>query len=269
MLKKILICVPFVFSSGLANAGAMAGGSSEITQIANNIELMMGVSESARQTAVQMNTLQTALKNVQGMGGLSGVENKMGLPPGSLSKAAKASGSVKDMKFTINGISTDSDSLSDRSKLLAATYKGAMKMYEKTGKLPSEVVDDINKQPKEEAKIQKKIVKNTSKQIDGTIKDLDNVNKQARGIPSITGNVKGLQFLAAQNVEINRSLKETNLTLLQSEKTKALEKQRAAEKEAFRLARKRQLEKADQKRFKNVTTINNDTWARVIKSGDK
>lgn len=269
MLKKILICVPFIFSSSFANAGAMAGGASEITQIANNIELMMGVSESARQTAVQMNTLQTALKQVQGMGGLSSIESKMGLPPGSLSKAAEASGSVKNLRLTVNGIGSDSKSLSDRSKLLQITYKAAMKMYEKTGVLPSEVINDINKQPKEEAKIQKKIVENTSKQIDGVIKDMDRVNKQARGIPSITGNVKGLQFIATQNVELTRSLKETNATLLQSMNQEAQAKEREAKNEADMLERKAERDRADQKRFHRATMINNDTWAELMSSQDK
>lgn len=269
MLRKTLMLLPILLASDYVSAGAMAGGASEPTQIANNIELMMGLAESARQTSVQMNQLHTQLKNVQGMGGLGAIENQMGLPSGSLSKAAEAAGSIKNLRYTINGISVDSESLSDRAKLLQATYRGALKIYEKTGKLPSEVLEDVPNMKREEAQVYKEIASNTNKQIDGVVKDMDSINRQSQGISSITGNVKGLQFIAAQNVEINRSLKETNATLLQSMSQEAELKAAELNQEAIEVENQAARDKAAHTMFKKTTVINNDVWTELMKSQEK
>jgi len=142
-------------------------------------------------------------------------------------------------------------------------------MYEKTGVMPSEVLKDVNNLPEEKAKVYENIASNTKKQGEGLIKDMDRVNKQASGIPSITGNVKGLQFLAAQNVEINKSIIGTNAAIVQSMHQDASIKKREAIDEGERLDRKAEKGAADQRRFHRTTVIDNDTWTGLMKGHNK
>lgn len=64
-MKTKLLCVAFFFlTSAVAFAGAMTGGATEVTQIANNFQLMMSYAEQAQQTVHQMNMYQAMLKNL-------------------------------------------------------------------------------------------------------------------------------------------------------------------------------------------------------------
>lgn len=64
MKKIILIWSIFVALPNMAVAGALTGGATEVTQIANNFQLLMSYAEQAQQTAHQMNMYQAMLKNL-------------------------------------------------------------------------------------------------------------------------------------------------------------------------------------------------------------
>lgn len=63
-MKTKLLAAFFSLSSAVAFAGAMTGGATEVTQIANNLQLMMSYAEQAQQTVHQMNMYQAMLKNL-------------------------------------------------------------------------------------------------------------------------------------------------------------------------------------------------------------
>jgi hypothetical protein len=263
-MSKRLIALALIFNFNTANAGAAAGGASEFTQIANNYELALNVAENARQTSVQMNQLYTALQDVQRFGGLKKISIKMGMNPGALSEASENLGSVKKLRGTIGALRDDSVSLQEKARILSEAYNAAMKTYEKTGVPPSELLKQANELKGEEAKYYKNKADNIQKQADGMVKDMDNINRQANGIPSISGNVKGLQFLATQNVTIQRSLKEISLAITQSmaHKTMEQEKKVSAELEAQKLAQAK--DKAEQQRFYRTTAIGPDAWKAAM-----
>lgn len=263
-MKKLILILTLSLSAPSAFSGSATGGATEITQLANNIELMANVAENARQSAVQMNQLYTALQNIQSFGGLSSIEQKMGLPSGSLSQAASSTGSIKNLKFTINGIRADSDKLEDKAKILVAAYKAALKTYEKTGIPPSKLLEEAKKSNEEEAKQYRKRADNIRKQATGVVEDIDRINGQSRGISSITGNVKGLQYLAGQNVEIQRTMKETNLLLLQSMEQKQLDAETRLKKEKIELDKKSEMEKKDRERFKKTMTFGPEAWRKAM-----
>lgn len=261
-LKKIVLSAIILgaSSNNAALAGAMAGGASEVTQIANNIELIAQVSESARQTSVQMNQLYTQLQNVQSLGDLSSIESKMGLPPGSLSKAAESAGSIQKMRAAIGDIGDDSKSLSDRAKSLQAMYKAALKTYEKTGVPPTEALKQLDKLPEDQAKVYQNMAENTKDQINETVREMNQINKQAAGIGSITGNVKGLQYLAAQNGEIEKSLKQTELAIRQAQHQELEIKKMEKEEEAAKIQKQRAEQEAVLKRFEGMSVMSNEVW---------
>lgn len=67
-MKKSVLLFLFVFNlNNTAHAGAMAGGASEITQIANNVQLIMSYTEQARQTVTQLNQYQAMLRNLKNL----------------------------------------------------------------------------------------------------------------------------------------------------------------------------------------------------------
>jgi len=87
--KNIVAIVGVSFSVGLQPVasyagGGLTGGALEITQLLNNAELMAQVAESAQQTAQQVNMLATMMQNLQGLGDLSGIAARLGIPTSSL-----------------------------------------------------------------------------------------------------------------------------------------------------------------------------------------
>lgn len=63
-MKRVLFLVLMVLAK-FAWAGAMAGGATEWTQLANNLQLIMSYEEQAQQTIHQFNQYQAMLRNLQ------------------------------------------------------------------------------------------------------------------------------------------------------------------------------------------------------------
>ncbi|MCX8018461.1 MAG: hypothetical protein N2690_11260, partial [Rhodocyclaceae bacterium] len=61
-------------------AGGITGGALEITQLANNAELMAQVAEASQQTVQQINMLATMLQNLKSLSNLAGIAQQLGLP---------------------------------------------------------------------------------------------------------------------------------------------------------------------------------------------
>ncbi len=263
MIRRLLLAMGIAVSANAYAGGGMTGGATEVTQLMNNAELAAQTAENARQTATQLSQLYTALENVKSYGDLAAVEQKMGLPPGTLRQAADNLGSVKKLRITINGMRLNAEDLSERSKALYAIFRAALKTYEKTGRKPTEVMEEMAKRDDAEAKAYKKQAEYTRQQIEQTIKDVDSIKKQADGVPTITGSVKGLQYIAGQNVTINQSLKEINLTLLEKLHADQVARQREAEMRKQQRQEAQAKAEAEAARGDRITQFGNSAWDKL------
>ena len=68
-MKKMIIAVAMSLSSSFATAGSVAGfgGSTEITQLANNAQLMASYIEHVQQTTTQLSQYATMLRNLKNL----------------------------------------------------------------------------------------------------------------------------------------------------------------------------------------------------------
>ncbi len=192
MIRRFLVSIAFAFPVSGAHAGAATGGATEVTQIMNHAELVMQVSEAINTTS---NTLMAAQATMQQLRQLpqSVIDQSMkGLPLEKVRAMAEAyrvmsqaHGVYKDAEGVLRKAAADSQRLgitpSDLLRLKAdAAYKHGG-VYQQTYE-------------QEQAKLRR--LAETSK----------DVQKQADTVKSIDANVKGIQFLATQNVQVQATL---------------------------------------------------------------
>ncbi|MHB1351738.1 MAG: hypothetical protein ACYCWA_00320 [Thiobacillus sp.] len=174
-----------------AHAGAMTGGATEITQIMNNIELVMQVGEAVETTS---NTLMTAQSTMQQLRQLpQSVTDSMNGPALEKVRAmadayrvmSQAQGVYKDAENVLRKAAADSERLGiTPSELLRLKADAAYKhggVYKETYEQEQEAL----------------------RRLAETSKD---VQKQANAVKGIDANVKGIQFLATQNVQMQTTL---------------------------------------------------------------
>lgn len=182
------LAIPFAAQAG---GGAAGGGSTELTQLQNNTELIAQVGEAVNTTS---NTLMTAQSTMQQLRQLSPdmLAKMTGLPIDQVQKMAqayevmnKASGVYKDAAAVLEKARNDAINLNvSPSELLrmkaevAAAYGGQyQQVYEQ-----------------EQAKLRR-------------LADVSaDVQKQAETVKGIDANVKGIQVLANQNVKMQALL---------------------------------------------------------------
>lgn len=174
-----------------AHAGAMTGGATEITQIMNHVELVMQVSEAINTTS---NTLMTAQATMQQLRQLpQSVTNSMNGPALEKVRAmaeayrvmSQARGTYDDAAEVLRKAATDSQRLGiTPSELLRLKADAA---YKHGG---------VYQQSYEQEQEKLRRLAETSK----------DVQNQANTVKSIDANVKGIQFLATQNVQMQTTL---------------------------------------------------------------
>lgn len=191
MIRRFLVSIAFAFPASGAHAGAATGGATEVTQIMNNIELVMQVSEAVNTTS---NTLMAAQATMQQLRQLpQSVTASINGPALEKVRAmaeayqvmSQAHGVYKDAEGVLRKAAADSQRLGiTPSELLRLKADAAYKhggVYQQTYE-------------QEQAKLRR--LAETSK----------DVQKQADTVKSIDANVKGIQFLATQNVQVQATL---------------------------------------------------------------
>lgn len=213
--------------------GGATGGATEMTQMLNNTELVAQVGEAVQTTS---NTLMTAQSTMQMLRQLpaSVINEQMGgLPIAKVQAMAdayrvmsQATGVYKDAENVLRKATADSQRLGiTPSELLRLKADAAYKhggVYQQTYE-------------QEQAKLAR--LTETSKE----------VQKQAETVKSIDANVKGIQFLATQNVQVQATLAEisgsvasANANAAEAARRAEIEKGRAADREQeMRAARER------------------------------
>lgn len=216
------VCLSVLFAAP-AHAGAATGGATEVTQIMNHAELVMQVSEAINTTS---NTLMAAQATMQQLRQLpqSVIDQSMkGLPLEKVRAMAEAyrvmsqaHGVYKDAEGVLRKAAADSQRLgitpSDLLRLKAdAAYKHGG-VYQQTYE-------------QEQAKLRR--LAETSK----------DVQKQADTVKSIDANVKGIQFLATQNVQMQTTLTDISSSIATANADAAAEAKRQTDERGDALAR--------------------------------
>jgi len=106
-------------------AGSKALGALEVTQLANNSELMAQVAEATQQTAQQINMLATMIHNLKSLNDLPQIAAQLGIPVGNLQSFINAYGSVAATQNAVMSIRESLRRLHDNS-IEMATFYGAL-----------------------------------------------------------------------------------------------------------------------------------------------
>jgi len=178
-------------SPAKAGGGGLTGGATEITQLMNNAELVMQVSESMQTT---INTLQTAHSTMQMLRALPQhlVSQISGVPLEQVKQMAQAYEVMKDAQASY--------------KDAADVLKKAATDSARLGITPSELLAYKADAAYRHGGVYKTSYEQEQEKIRRASQASKDVQKQADTIQGIDSNVKGLQMLATQNLSLQTSL---------------------------------------------------------------
>ncbi len=196
--------------------GGMTGGATEVTQIMNHVELISQVGEAVQTTS---NTLMSAQATMQQLRQLapSTIAQMAGVPIDQVQKLANA--------YTV--MSRSVGVYKDASDVLRKAADDSQRL----GITPSELL----RYKADAAYKHGGVYKQTYEQEQEKLAALEAVSKdvqqQAEQVKSIDANVKGIQFLAGQNVKMQASLVQLNHSIQTANANAAREAKEQQEKE--------------------------------------
>jgi len=243
-LKNIAAIVGLSFSVALQPlasyaGGGLTGGALEVTQLANNAELMAQVAESAQQTAQQINMLATMMQNLQSLGDLSGIAARLGIPTSSLQSFFNSYKSAAEAKKAVEQISASLTRFQDNSMSMATFYGTLAERIGQgisikggDGKITREEIGAaLRAMDKKKVESARKVMEQRLRTIEEMNSDYDFIRSNADEIGKITGNVQGLQFLATQQSGIQRLLMDARMSIESLNATLAEQRLESAERE--------------------------------------
>jgi len=218
LVRGILIAGSLFASYPAHTGGGITGGALEITQLANNAELMAQVAEATQQTVHQINMLTTMLQNLKDLANLNFIAQQLGIDLGPLRDFIRAYNGVKGALNQLEQIQRSLSRMADNSMSMSYFFRQAMNdLMTATGgqgTITAEqlnrslmALDEARRQEAEEA-LQRRV-----EMIEQMQQDYQFIQNNAREIRSITGNVQGLQFLATQNTNLQRLLLDTKMSI--------------------------------------------------------
>lgn len=224
-LKQICIAVACVGSlTGISYAGSVGGfgGSTEITQVANNGELLAQVAEASRQTAVQINQYQAMLRDLKSYASLDGIASKMGVDVSWLRDVQNTAGATQSLMRDMDNLKSTANNLNSDAVGLYADYGTVNGVLRNLPANASQndfknalggVLAKPDASPKKKLEIAESFMKQSKDKTTAFSADYNNLMKQSSGVTQITGNVEGLQFLATQNVGIQKALVDISVAI--------------------------------------------------------
>jgi hypothetical protein len=202
-----------------AGGGAMGGGATEITQLMNNAELVMQVSESMQTT---INTLQTAHSTMQML---------RSLPQHLVSQiSAVPLEQVRQMAQAYEVMKSAQDSYKDAADVL----KKAASDSQRLGITPSELLAYKADAAQRHGGVYRTSYEQEQEKIRRASQASKDVQKQADTIKDINSNVSGLQMLATQNMSIQTSLGNISTSISRANELAFQEQEREKDKEERR-----------------------------------
>lgn len=242
--KNIAAIVGMAFSVALQPlpsyaGGGLTGGALEVTQLANNAELMAQVSEAAQQTAQQVNMLATMMQNLQSLGDLSGIASRLGIPTSDLQSFVKSYRSVAEAQKAVSQISASLTRLQNNSTSMATFYDtladrigGGISSDGRDGKITMAEIDAaMRAMDKQKVERARKVMEQRLRTIEEMDNDYNFIRNNAGEISKITGNVQGLQFLASQQSSIQRLLMDSRMSIESLNTTLAEQRLESVERE--------------------------------------
>ncbi|MCX8016308.1 MAG: hypothetical protein N2690_00190 [Rhodocyclaceae bacterium] len=217
-----------------AGTGALA---TEITQIANNIELALQVSEAVQQTAQQINMLASMLHNLRDLSSLPKIAHALGLRVEGLESFIKTYNSVASAIKAVQSLETTLQRFGSNMSGLASFYGTLLEDLSKIAKgngglTRAQMHQMLGKMDSKKMEGARKVLAQRLDQIKEMQSDYQRIQDNFQAISDITGNVEGLQFMAAQNANIQRLLLDSNVAFqsymaeLQADRVLALEEKK-------------------------------------------
>jgi len=229
MLKfvfSIALSLAIVSLPARAGGGGLTGGATEATQLANNVELVASYAKHAESVMVQINQYMTMLQNLQqlpaaalrdalgtGVGELAGqMQQYLSLYQSvdRLRRSAQATSRMLD--FHSNALESLNMSGEDYLNTMLTLSRGGHEFY-----------------------------RGMHQDALGTLQSLErdgaDVQRLAAAIPGVTGNIQGLQLIAAGQAQVARQLVGLQSTLTQANAATALEGEEARKREEISKAR--------------------------------
>ncbi len=214
-MKKLIL--PLILSLPSAHAGGGGGGATEVTQILNHIELVAQVGEAVQTTSNTLMTAQATMQMLRQLGP-DAIAQMTGLPVDQVAKMAEA--------YTV--MSQAVAAYDDAEAVLRKAQQDA----ERLKISPSELL----RYKAEAAYKYGGVYKQTYDQEQAKLRRLAEVSKdvqrQAETVKSIDANVKGIQFLATQNIAMQSVLGQIADSIAKANINAAREAAQAKEAEA-------------------------------------
>lgn len=250
--------------------GGMSGGALEVTQLANKAELIAQVAEAASQTAQQVQMVMMMVHNLKQMDPFAIAAM---LSNGSLGALGKSIGSAINMGAEAQAIFGALQKVGQSAQKLAGTAWGAyhtmrpvlqgvkgwsgkysfsngyysyggmkLKPYDFYGKVLQEVFDGMDAKTRSsltfeggEIKSAHEYMKVLDTRFKGVEEDMQALSSASESIPSeITGNIQGLQYIAAQQVNTQAAIKELRSTMYEIEGMRKTDEAEKATREKAR-----------------------------------
>jgi len=238
MQRSLVALAVSLAIAGSAHAGSVGGmgGALEITQLANQAELMHQTAETVNQTAMQINQLTTMLQNLRSLGGLAAISQTMGIPLDGLNSFIELHG----------GVHGSVRALTNLERSLVRFERGASQTASFYGNITDNLgavlegrqsitAADMNRIAREMTPQRRARLQQTLEAHITTLRDMErehiSIQESARQIPQITGNVQGFQFLASQNTGIQRLLADNQAATRQLAMEMSAERLEQAERE--------------------------------------
>lgn len=200
-----------------AHAGAMAGGASEWTQIANNIQLIQQTAEFVENTSNNLMSAQNTLQMLKSLPDTVVNEITTGLPLDkvqALADAYKTFSRARDVYSDAQRVLDDARREAELLQLGPAEYLRARATAAQAlgGSYRQQYESEIDK-------------------LDRLARTARDVTQQAQTIKGINSGVGGLQTLASQNIQIQTLLADVSSSIAQANAAAAQQAERDAQRE--------------------------------------
>jgi len=238
MQRSLVALAVSLAIAGSAHAGSVGGmgGALEITQLANQAELMHQTAETVNQTAMQINQLTTMLQNLRSLGGLAAVAQKLGIPLDALDQFIAVhggvTGAVNASRNLENSLTRLGQGAMRTANFYGTTAQDLSRVLAGNQAITAAELNSIARQmtPQRRARLLQTLEAHMN-----TLEDMQeehqNIRQTAAKIPQISGNVQGLQFLAAQNSALQRMLVDNQAATRQLAMEMSAERLEQAERE--------------------------------------
>lgn len=217
-------------------AGGASGGALEVTQLANNAELVAQVGESSQQTATQLSQLEVMLQQIAPLVGKLAYQELMDkIENPALRAALSRINDANQFTELYAKVHQQQELAANLSGTAWSAYSLMRPMLEsitqqlKSGaKLSSMDVHDLFRRawesipqkekdlitPKGMIMTHEQYAKVLAQRLTDVGKATQDLLTQSKSIPEITGTVKGLQFIASQNVALQAAIHDMTSTLI-------------------------------------------------------